>query len=175
MSYKLEKPYTKTQRLDFIVEYNHNQGLLIDETETALYALEPNEIMQGEEPVINPDYEAQKVQEERERLNMLSLTKREVFLALYKDKGITPEQLRAQITDEEALIEFDFANDYYRGNPLTDKIGIMLGYSTEDLDHLFETGSLPEKPNSSGEVEETEPIEGDNALFELEEIEEIKE
>ena len=56
-------------------------------------------------------------QQERERLNQLSLTKREVFLALYKDKGITPEQIKAQITNPEALIEFEYANDYFRGNP----------------------------------------------------------
>ncbi len=87
----------------------------------------------------------EKEKEERERINLLSLTKREVFLALYKDKGITPDKLREQITDPEALIEFDFAESYYRGNPLIDKIGIMLGYSIEDLDHLFEKGSLPEK------------------------------
>lgn len=40
MSYKLQKPYTEKQRLDFIVEYNHNQGLEIKETDTAIYALE---------------------------------------------------------------------------------------------------------------------------------------
>lgn len=89
--------------------------------------------------------EEQKEQEERERIANLSLTKREVFLALYKDKGITPEQLRSQITDAEALIEFDYANDYFRGNPLIDKIGLMLGYSKEDLDYLFEHKELPRK------------------------------
>ena len=89
--------------------------------------------------------EEQKEQEEKERIANLSLTKREVFLALYKDKGITPEQLRSQITDTEALIEFDYANDYFRGNPLIDKIGIMLGYSSNDLDYLFEHKELPKK------------------------------
>lgn len=84
-------------------------------------------------------------EEKREMLNHLSLTKREVFLALYKDKKITPEQLRSQITDTEALIEFDFANDYFRGNPLIDSIGIMLGYSIEDLDYLFTHKELPAK------------------------------
>lgn len=82
---------------------------------------------------------------EQERIATLSLTKREVFLALYKDKGITPEQLRSQITDAEALIEFDYANDYFRGNPLIDKIGLMLGYSSNDLDYLFEHKELPKK------------------------------
>ena len=34
----LKKPYTETQRLNFIVEQNHNKGYEIKETETALEA-----------------------------------------------------------------------------------------------------------------------------------------
>lgn len=96
----------------------------------------------------------------REELDSLSLTKREVFLALYKAKGITPEQLKAQITDSgagaggandefgpkhnvtEALIEFEYANEYFRGNPLIDLIGQKLGFTTEELDYLFEHGDF---------------------------------
>ena len=59
MSYKLEKPYTLPERCDFIALYNHQQGLNIEETETALYALERNEIMQDGVPVINPNYEVE--------------------------------------------------------------------------------------------------------------------
>lgn len=62
MSYKLEKPYTEEQRADFIVEYNHQQGLKIEETEEALFALEVNEIMADEVPVIDPDYEAKQAE-----------------------------------------------------------------------------------------------------------------
>jgi len=91
--------------------------------------------------IVNTPQESE--EEKRLRLDMLSLTKREVFLALYKSRGITPEQLRSQITDPEALIEFDFANDYYRGNPLINEIGEMLGFTVEDLDHLFEYKELP--------------------------------
>lgn len=87
-------------------------------------------------------------EEKRARLNMLSLTKREVFLALYKAKGLTPDQLKAQITDPEALIEFEYANDYYRGNPLINQIGAMLGYSGDDLDYLFVNKELPPKAES---------------------------
>lgn len=35
---KLDKPYIKAQRLDFIVEQNHRNGYEIRETETALEA-----------------------------------------------------------------------------------------------------------------------------------------
>lgn len=100
-------------------------------------------IWNGTEFVDNPDYEEIKKQEERQRINMLSLTKREVFLALYRDKGLTPEQIRASITNPEALIEFDYATEYYRGNPLIDAIGLQLGYTSEELDYLFINGELP--------------------------------
>ena len=35
----LQNPYTENERMDFIVEYNHNQGFVIEETETELQAL----------------------------------------------------------------------------------------------------------------------------------------
>ena len=59
MSYTLNKPYTDEEYADFVVEHNHNNGLLIEETETAVYALEPNEQWNEEtqQPEINPDYE----------------------------------------------------------------------------------------------------------------------
>lgn len=81
----------------------------------------------------------QKEKEERERLNMLSMTKREMFLGLYQAKQITPDMLKAKISEPTALIEFEYANDYYRGNPLIDVIGIQLGFTTEQLDKFFET------------------------------------
>lgn len=67
MSYKLEKPYTDLQRADFIVNYNHKQGLMIEETDNALYALLANEILQDGVPVINPNYEAEVAQERQEQ------------------------------------------------------------------------------------------------------------
>lgn len=90
------------------------------------------------------EYKEKQALKEKERISKLSLTKREVFLALYKAKGITPEQIKSQITDTAALIEFDYANEYFRGNPLIDLIGEKLGYSSDDLDYLFENKELPE-------------------------------
>ena len=57
MSYELKHPYTEEERANFIVEYNHNQGLLIEETDEAIYALEANEIMVDGKPEVNPNYE----------------------------------------------------------------------------------------------------------------------
>ena len=100
-------------------------------------------IWDGSDVVLNPNYDEEQAIKERQRINALSLTKREVFLALYKDKGITPEQIKANITNPEALIEFEYATDYYRGNPLINSIGETLGYSTEDMDYLFIHKELP--------------------------------
>lgn len=86
----------------------------------------------------------EKEREKRKRLCMLSITKREMFLGLYQAKQITPDMLKAQITDPLALIEFEYANNYYRGNPLINEIGAKLGFSTEQLDRFFETKDYKE-------------------------------
>lgn len=39
---ELKKPYTDKERADFIVTYNHNQGYLIQETDEALLAIQPD-------------------------------------------------------------------------------------------------------------------------------------
>ena len=69
MSYKLTKPYTDKQRIDFIVEYIYNKGLVIEETSTALYALEANEIMVDGKPQVDPEYEAKQIQARQEAFN----------------------------------------------------------------------------------------------------------
>lgn len=94
--------------------------------------------------ILNPDYEEEEAEKEKERIAKLSLTKREVFLALYHAKGITPDMIKAQIGENtEALIEFEYAEKYYRFNPLIDTIGGMLGYSSDDLDYLFINKEFP--------------------------------
>ena len=121
----LQKPCTEAERMSFVVNYNHKLGYKIEETETELQALGYTE----EETALL----------EKERIAKLSLTKREVFLGLYQAKGVTPEMIKAQITDPMALIEFEYANDYYRFNPLIDVVGASLGITPEQLDKFFET------------------------------------
>ena len=118
-------------------------------------------VLDGEEYVLNDNYYQEKqAQKERERIARLSLTKREVFLGLYQAVGITPEQIKAQITDPAALIEFEYANDYYRGNPLIDTVGAALGITSEQLDKFFDTKDythlipiVPEEPTTEEEVD----------------------
>lgn len=104
----------------------------------------------------DPDYEAKQAQKERNRLDLLSLTKREVFLGLFHAKGITPEQIKAQISDPAALIEFEYANDYFRGNPLINTVGTALGITSDQLDKFFDEtkkGNPDAYKYLSGEVE----------------------
>ena len=100
----------------------------------------PNKVIVVDgELVLNPEFEAEENQKEKERIAKLKLTKREVFLGLYQAKQITPDMIKAQITDPAALIEFEYANDYFRGNPLIDIIGAQLGITPKQLDNFFET------------------------------------
>ena len=131
----LQKPFTESQRIDFIVAQNHQLGYKIKETETELQAWGYTE--------------EEKEEQRREAIKKLSLTKREVFLALYNDKGITPDQIKAQITEPSALIEFEYATEYFRGNPLIDAVGTMLGYTSEQLDYLFEHKEFPNESDES--------------------------
>ena len=98
--------------------------------------------------------EEEKAQEEARRIAMLSLTRGDVFRAILKYKGITKAEIKSYIeampisTDEEklkkelALIDFEDALNFYRGNPLIDTIGTALGCTKEELDYLFEHGEF---------------------------------
>ena len=122
----------KQKLKDTIAFMPQYQGLEIKEVEEG-YAIYDFELMTVE------GKEEKEAQKERERLSLLSMTKREMFLGLYQAKQITPDILKAQITDPQALIEFEYANDYYRGNVLIDQVGAQLGITPEQLDKFFET------------------------------------
>ena len=119
------------------------------------------------ELVLNPNWEEEKQREERQRLDGLTLTPADVERALYKAKAMDFEDLKALIVqalptvDIKALsIEFR-AKDFYRGAMaggmrLFDVVGALLGYSSEDMDYLFENKELPEKEEPSPEPEPTE-------------------
>lgn len=147
MSYKLEKPYTDEQRVDFIVKYNHNQRLCIEETELAIYALEAWELLEGDEVIDNKEaWEAEQAQKERERIAQLFLTGADVERGIYQAKGMDFDDILAFVTanppqglDVKALkIELK-ANHFYRGNPYVSAIGGLLGFTEEQLDKFFET------------------------------------
>jgi len=156
-SWKIDDSYTQ-------IDFNFEKFV---EKPQGYYVLDNGNIIE------NPNFEAEIQLIEREKLNKLSLSKREVFLAIYKDKGLTPDDIKKEIlkhltaspTDagsynsclvgslcevqndmqNEALIEFDYASEYFRGNPLIDSIGALLGYTSQDLDYLFLNKEFPEQ------------------------------
>ena len=69
MSYKLEKPYTDFEKANLITAYNYELGLKIVETKQAIFALGKNEIIQDEEPVINPNYEQEQTEARKKQFN----------------------------------------------------------------------------------------------------------
>lgn len=129
----------------------------IEETEIE-YILYDGEYLTAEEIAIK----------ERQRLDALTLTPADVERALYKAKQMDFEDLKALIAqqiptiDIKALsIEFR-AKDFFRGAVaggmrLFDVVGALLGYSTADMDYLFEHKELPS-------VEPPDNIEGSEEL-----------
>ena len=87
----------------------------------------------------------QVAQEERNRKDMLALTRCDVLKALYQAKGITPNDIKALLKDNvEALIELEYAQNFYRGHPMIKAIGEQLGFTSDDLDYLFENKKFKE-------------------------------
>ena len=56
----------------------------------------------------------------------------------------TEKEVPSKIDIKALKIELK-ANNFYRGHPYIEQIGKLLGYTSEDLDYLFENGKLPEK------------------------------
>lgn len=108
----------------------------------------------GAEIVLNPNYEQEQAEKERQRLDALTLTPADVERALYKAKGMDFEDLKTLIAQsipnidiKELAIEFR-AKDFYRGAVangirLFDVVGALLGYSPADMDYLFQNKELP--------------------------------
>ena len=109
MSYKLEKPDTGKERTDFIYKYNHDcfgEGYhcRIEETETALFALEPNEIIVDGVAVINSNYEKEQQEQEQARINNLTMTALDFLKVLYSI-GLTREQVHNYLSEHPDLDE----------------------------------------------------------------------
>ena len=136
------------------IEVTEEQFKLYKEKGNNYFKFEDNEI------ILNPGYEAEELTKERARLDMLNLTKADVLLALYEDKGITPDNIKEMLKDNvPALIKFDYASSYYRGDEVVNALGLALGYTTEEMDYLFENKTFPPKS-----VEPVEPADADSDL-----------
>jgi hypothetical protein len=119
----LQKPYEENERIDFIVQYNHQLGYVIEETGTELQALGYTE--------------EELAQKEKERIAKLTCTKR-VFALMLQELGITYTMLKELIaTNEQAQLEWDLCVELERQNPLLDVMAMQLGITSERLDGLF--------------------------------------
>lgn len=105
-----------------------------------------------------PHYtQEEKEQQERQRLDSLTLTPSDVERALYYRLGMDFDDLKALIQEQAPTIDMkglaiEFrANNFYRGavdingNRIVDMIGLLLGYNSNDMDYLFENKVLPNK------------------------------
>ena len=168
----LQNPYTEDERINFIIEYNHNQGYVIEEAEIGLQALGYTE----EELAL----------QEKEHIAKLNLTGADVERGIYKAKGMDFDDIIALVEhlskgeldletgeiinksvdiDIKALkIELK-ANHFYRGNPYVNAVGALLGFTSEQLDKFFETNDytvlLPD-PIEETEEPVVEPVEGED-------------
>ena len=114
------------------------EGLEIKEVQEG-YVIYNSELMTVEE------MEAKQAQKERERLDKLSMTRGDVFEALILARGLTKPQIRAMIENAELdditkalyLNRFDEALDFYRGFPVFDMLGQVLGVTPKQLDMFF--------------------------------------
>ena len=112
----LQKPYEESERLDFIIQYNHNLGYTIEETETELQAL---------------GYTKEELeQQEKERIQELFMTRSDFFDGIIKAFDIGSEELLNIIQNvlkslpistteiKIAINNYKNALNFYRKHPL---------------------------------------------------------
>ena len=87
--------------------------------------------------ILNPNWEEEQAQKERERIEKLTCTKR-VFALMLQEVGITYTQLKELIaTNEQAQLEWELCVELQRGNPLLDVMAAELHITSEHLDLIF--------------------------------------
>ena len=91
----LNKPYTNTERCDFIVEYNHNLGYEIQETGEALLAIQPD-------PYIPTDEEQRQARANAYAVEVDPIT---AHIQRLKDQDPIPEgEIAELIAEREAKV-----------------------------------------------------------------------
>lgn len=106
---------------------------------------------------LNPNYEKELEEKEKERVNSLRCTKRVLALVL-KKLGVSYANLQALIaTNEDAQLEWDLCVELERSNPLLDILGAQLGISSTTIDKIFKyaNGEI-----SKEDFDETDMVKG---------------
>lgn len=165
----LLKPFTDKQRADFIVANNHQLGYEIKETEIALEAWGYTE--------------EEKEEQEKERIQALSMTRSDFFDGMIMAFGLDSKELRVivesvlgqiNITPVQirvALNNYDNALNFYRKHTLFTLINnvqipinetMYLLFTDEIWDKFFDTKDYTELQKAIHEVEPEPVIEDDN-------------
>jgi hypothetical protein len=149
-----------------------NEDVLNIEVDFDIYNNIEKYIYQDGELVLNPNYEKEQEQKERERIAKLYLTGADVERGIYQAKGMDFDDIVEMVEtmqfaqapqvegiDVKALkIELK-ANNFYRGNPYVSAIGALLGFTEEQLNQFFETNDytvlLPKEELTETPNEET--------------------
>lgn len=116
IKYILTKPYTETEKNEFIVEFNHKQNLIINETDTQLEAL---------------GFTQEEIQQkELTRIQSLSMTKSDFFDGMIRAFGLDQDDLQpaieailtqlsvSDIDRKVAMNNYKNAKDFYRKHTL---------------------------------------------------------
>ena len=144
-----------------IVLYNTDREIL-ENTKVLMPQYSNLEILETDRPIVDfrfadtEEYISEKAAEERKRIDNLTLTPADVERALYKSTGMDFDDLKELISermptmDIKALAIAFRAKDFYRGAKadgirLFDVVGQLLGYTSDDMDYLFEQKELPAK------------------------------
>ena len=157
---ELKHPYTEKERLNFIVEYNHNLGFEIKEYNTTeKYEEEITNPETGEVEVVEYQTiikhleawgytEEELLEQEKARIAEIALTRADVFEALILARGLTKQTLRLFIEQDETLNDiekalylnrFDDALEFYRKHPAIDFISAKLDITPDNMDKFFDT------------------------------------
>lgn len=123
VKHKIKINSNSEDKIKFISEYSHRQGLIIKYTDDEIQAL---------------DYtDEEREEKEKTRIASLTCTKRVLALAL-KQLGISYTQLKELIaTDEDAQLEWDLCVELQRSNPFLDIMGSKLGIDPTTIDKIF--------------------------------------
>lgn len=142
---ELKKPYTEEEKIEFIVEYNHNKGYVIEETPLGLQALGYTE----EEQALK----------EKERIQELFMTRSDFFDGTIQAWGVGQDELLVliqtllvglPIDDVKKLMainNFKNALNFYRkhdlfnllvGTPIKLSDTVQIVIENEHLDKFFD-------------------------------------
>ena len=141
MSKKLKKPYTNEEKMSFIVQHNHNGEMRIEETETALYALQEWEKLDGDTVLSDKStWNEEQEKAEKERIAKKGITKLDFYKLILAPNGIDYVQLNNILNSNiEYKAEWELCERVYRGNStLIKAVKTFLPMVTDEmLDAIF--------------------------------------